>query len=379
MRRFLASAALSLVIALPFSGSQTGIPVSGQAWASPAPLENTVEIMGSFARTSAAAPLYTAPEAQTEPVALPEELKAMDVTTLKRTLLQLARPVAKPTKAEMCETLASVAQDHNLPVGFLVRLIQQESGFNPDAVSPVGAQGVAQFMPKVAEEWGLKNPFDPHQALLASARFLRSLYQQFGNWGLAAAAYNGGMGRVQKWVDKRGNLPEETRHYVRNITGVPAEQWVRAKTHRVSFTIPARAPCQEIAHLADAPRDEIPLPRPRETVKIAQASAAASNKTAGKTTVVTVKRNTQVAVITVRSASKVSVVTAKIAAPASIVADNRSAGTQIAAGKHQGSKEKAPAKVAEKTPAKTAAKPKDAKKASATGGVQIAEAQPSRD
>jgi hypothetical protein len=337
--------------------------------------------MGSFARTSAAAPLYTAPEALTEPVAFPEELKAMDVTTLKRMLLQLARPVAKPTKAEMCETLASVAQDHDLPVGFLVRLIQQESGFNPDAVSPVGAQGVAQFMPKVAEEWGLKNPFDPHQALLASARFLRSLYQQFGNWGLAAAAYNGGMGRVQKWVDKRGNLPEETRHYVRTITGVPAEQWARVKTHRVSFTIPARAPCQEIAHLADAPRDEIPLPRPRETVKIAQATTAApSNKTAGKTTVVTVKRNTQVAVITVRSASKVSVVTAKIAAPVSIVADNRSAKPQTAAAKDNGSKEKAAVKVAEKTSAKTAAKPKDAKKTTAKGGgVQVAEAQPSRD
>src|SRR5436190_16658810 len=106
------------------------------------------------------------------------------------------------TKAAMCDTLAQAAQQNQLPVGFFVRLINQESGFNPTIVSSAGAQGVAQFMPEVAKEWGLKNPFDPHEALVASARFLRSLYQQFGNWGLAAAAYNGGMGRVQKWLDK---------------------------------------------------------------------------------------------------------------------------------------------------------------------------------
>ena len=155
-------------------------------------------------------------------------------------LLDLARPQsAGKTKTDMCETLATAAQMHELPVGFFVRLINQESGFNPEVVSPAGAQGVAQFMPKVAEEWGLKNPFDPHAALVASARFLRSLYNQFGNWGLAAAAYNGGMGRVQKWIDKRGKLPDETRHYVMTITGVPAEKWVNGKPLGAKFSIPA--------------------------------------------------------------------------------------------------------------------------------------------
>ena len=180
----------------------------------PAPTPGNVELSVGLAQWGA--------ETETSP--------AMSNETGSATLLELARPLpTAKTKAAMCETLATAAQAHELPVGFFVRLINQESGFNPEVVSPAGAQGVAQFMPKVAEEWGLKNPFDPHAALIASARFLRSLYDQFGNWGLAAAAYNGGMGRVQKWIDKRGKLPDETRHYVMTITGVPADKWADGK------------------------------------------------------------------------------------------------------------------------------------------------------
>jgi hypothetical protein len=73
---------------------------------------------------------------------------------------------------------------------------------------------------------GLDDPFDPFKALPASARFLRKLHNEFGNLGLAAAAYNAGSGRIQKWLSGRSALPRETRDYVRIITGNNAENWL---------------------------------------------------------------------------------------------------------------------------------------------------------
>ena len=308
-----------------------------------------------------------------------EEAQTMSKDQVLEMLLDLARPLpAGKTKTAMCETLATAAQMHELPVGFFVRLINQESGFNPEVISPAGAQGVAQFMPKVAEEWGLKNPFDPHAALVASARFLRSLYNQFGNWGLAAAAYNGGMGRVQKWIDKRGKLPDETRHYVMTITGVPAEKWVNGKPLGAKFSIPARAPCQEIAHLADTPSEVVPLPPSRS--HIVTASASKSTVVAGppskstSVTVATVKPGTKVAVIKVKAASKITAVASKIAEPKAIVA---SAGFDAALPKDNRQKAAA-VKVAEKSPSKSQAKPKADNKGPVKGNVQLADARGAR-
>jgi hypothetical protein len=106
-------------------------------------------------------------------------------------------------------------------------LIRQESNFNPNSVSHAGAQGIAQFMPGTARWRGLADPFEPLQALYESARWLGELREQFGNLGLAAAAYNAGPRRVQDWLAGRGGLPGETRAYVRIITGRPAEDWAR--------------------------------------------------------------------------------------------------------------------------------------------------------
>lgn len=162
----------------------------------------------------------------------------------------LAKPQEILTE-QVCEQLAAAAQAHDLPPAFLARLIWQESRFNPRAVSPVGAQGLAQFMPGTAAEYGLEDPFDPLAALPASARFLRALRDQFGNLGLAAAAYNAGAGRIQNWLARRGKLPEETRNYVRIITGQPPEKWtVEDKTVDLALALPARAPCEGIGGLS---------------------------------------------------------------------------------------------------------------------------------
>jgi hypothetical protein len=149
------------------------------------------------------------------------------------------------TKADLCRTAASEAIANNLPADFFTNLIQQESGFRPNVVSPAGAQGIAQFMPPVASSYGLANPFEPVAALKASARLLADLVVRFGSLGLAAAAYNAGPKRVQDWMNKRRKLPAETRHYVHKITGRPAEQWANLRTNGSGVSLP-NTPCDDL-------------------------------------------------------------------------------------------------------------------------------------
>jgi hypothetical protein len=135
------------------------------------------------------------------------------------------RPVAHLSGEQICDLISVQAEARNIPPGFLARLIWQESRFNRLAISPKGAQGIAQFMPATAAERALVDPFDVPSALAASAAFLGELAHSFGNLGLAAAAYNAGPNRVQRWLDGQAGLPRETRHYVRTITGLSAEDW----------------------------------------------------------------------------------------------------------------------------------------------------------
>jgi hypothetical protein len=80
-------------------------------------------------------------------------------------------------------------------------------------------------MPGTARERGLADPFDPEQAIPKAAEFIAHLAEQFGNLGLAAAAYNGGPARVTSWLAGQGGLPAETRNYVIAVTGRSAEEW----------------------------------------------------------------------------------------------------------------------------------------------------------
>ena len=87
---------------------------------------------------------------------------------------------------------------------FLHKLIRQESGFDRTAISPAGAQGIAQFMPATAATRGLDDPFDPKKAIPEAAHYLSDLRKQFGNLGLAAAAYNAGPDRLRRWLTGLG-------------------------------------------------------------------------------------------------------------------------------------------------------------------------------
>ena len=159
---------------------------------------------------------------------------------------EVAVPTAKPAwrqppAATICTMIATAARVHDIPANFLTRLIWQESRFRVAAVSHAGAQGIAQFMPATAAEHDLADPFDPTQALWAAAGLLSSLKRRFGNFGLAAAAYNAGPGRVSAWLEKRKRLPAETRHYVKAITGRPASIWARAKKQDLGIVGKAEA------------------------------------------------------------------------------------------------------------------------------------------
>ncbi|WBL75756.1 lytic transglycosylase domain-containing protein [Bradyrhizobium xenonodulans] len=158
------------------------------------------------------------------------------------------------TRESICLIVEAAARDANLPLEFFARVIWQESRFQADAVGPMTrsgehAQGIAQFMPGTASERGLLNPFNPVQALPKSAEFLNELRNQFGNLGLAAAAYNAGPRRVQEWLAGTGGMPEQTRNYVLAITGTSVDAW--AKTGATGKGPPSAPPtsCRDLMAL----------------------------------------------------------------------------------------------------------------------------------
>jgi membrane-bound lytic murein transglycosylase MltF len=164
---------------------------------------------------------------------------------------------AEDSRRTLCLMLESAAKANDLPLPFLARVIWRESHFDPKAVGPVTrsgdrAQGIAQFMPGTAAERGLLDPFNPVEALTQAASFLSQLRQQFGNLGLAAAAYNAGPARIQGWLAGTRSMPAETRAYVEAITGRSVEDWAKAGT--VHMVVP-QADCGTIvASLQREPR-----------------------------------------------------------------------------------------------------------------------------
>ncbi len=157
---------------------------------------------------------------------------------------------------ELCQALFTSAQQNDIPVQFFANLIWQESRLNPVDVSKKGAQGIAQFMPSVAAEKGLDNPFDPMQALPASARLLRELRMEFGNLGLVAAAYNAGPGRVARWLERRVNLPKETRDYVVRVTGLSVDAWRNMRVSDDALTFVHHLPCRSMPAFASVEQEQ---------------------------------------------------------------------------------------------------------------------------
>ena len=119
-------------------------------------------------------------------------------------------------RGQYLQAAKDAARRHGIPEDLFLRLVQQESGWNPRARSHKGAMGLAQLMPGTARLLGV-DPRDPHQNLDGGARYLAEQYRTFGDWRLALAAYNAGPEAVRK----HGGIPpyRETRGYVTAILG----------------------------------------------------------------------------------------------------------------------------------------------------------------
>jgi Transglycosylase SLT domain/SPOR domain len=159
--------------------------------------------------------------------------------TIAMSLRTQSRAEDRPSRSAMCLMMESAATANDLPVEFLTRVIWRESRFDPQAIGPrtrrgMRAEGIAQFMPGTAAERDLDDPFDPVEALPKAAAFLRELRSEFGNLGLAAAAYNAGPQRVRDWMAGARTLPAETRRYVQAITGHDADEWAKAGADKVT-------------------------------------------------------------------------------------------------------------------------------------------------
>jgi len=185
----------------------------------------------------------------------------------------------------VCLMIEAAGRAHALPLEFFARVIWQESRFRPDTVGPrrrngESAQGIAQFMPTTAAERGLLDPFDPVQALPKAAQFLRELKDQFGNLGLAAAAYNAGPARVRGWLSGARRLSVETRNYVAAVTGVPADEWAKVGGRKPS--VKTSPNCRELMALLRQPASpQGPPPSPHGPPAQSQNDQLAKNDPIG--------------------------------------------------------------------------------------------------
>jgi soluble lytic murein transglycosylase-like protein len=120
------------------------------------------------------------------------------------------------------DLIAEAALAYELDPELIRAVMRAESAFRANVVSPVGAQGLMQIMPALAEEMGVTDPFDPRQNIMAGSRYLRQLLDSHqGNVTLALASYNAGPGNVARY---KGVPPfKETRNYVKKIAGFLAE------------------------------------------------------------------------------------------------------------------------------------------------------------
>jgi len=196
--------------------ARIGLTIAGTGCAS------AMLLGGLFGGHASAAPMQAASMAQTNaPVASSVEYFPATAMDTQMQTAPLSYSVADTSYQNIARQAAA---KYGINSRLFVRQIQQESGFNPRAYSPAGAEGIAQFMPATARAMGV-NPWNPTSALYGGARLMSQLNKQFGgNYAKALAAYNAGSGAVQ-YATRRGGsnwltwTPAETQHYVRVIMG----------------------------------------------------------------------------------------------------------------------------------------------------------------
>ncbi|MDX0960287.1 transglycosylase SLT domain-containing protein [Sinorhizobium medicae] len=165
---------------------------------------------------------YRLAEARTDAPAPPKKCLYSGVSSENPSLRLCISP--DNFSRDVCTIIEHYAKANDLPAPFFARLIWRESLFQPDAISPKGAEGIAQFMPGTAKLRGLSDSFNAVAALGKSAEYLSELKSRYGNLGFAAAAYNAGEAGLERFLEK-DRLPYETRDYVLAITAYSVEDW----------------------------------------------------------------------------------------------------------------------------------------------------------
>ena len=139
-----------------------------------------------------------------------------DVTRVNRTPRNAGNISGKTSYTELKDVIDSCAEKYNVDSELIRAMIQVESGWNTEAVSNKGAQGLMQLMPRTAAMLGVNNPFDPAQNIDGGVRYISDLTDKYrGDIEKALAAYNAGPARVDS-----GNIPEVSRRYVKNIMSI---------------------------------------------------------------------------------------------------------------------------------------------------------------